>query len=550
MKAGGLQCKVETQKLGCGAMVKFLLFAIVVLSVLNPAVLPHSFLHGKISNKWLPNSEEQNFFELLNSGKFSFRLIAKDQNRDDMTDLGKGAFIEIKEESTGFKILKPLFNADQDKNEETESLLKSNENQASKSSEEIHEQNPIKSESSEIQVSNSSLAIIEQNPTKSENTQTSKLTYDSSHFRYNICSIEGDIRILPNVSTVFVISPSPLDPNTSAWKIKPYPRKWESSTMETVSELTIQQLTDKSLACKCDIMHEVPAIVFSTERFMGNLFHDFTDMVYPIFLASHRYNGEVKFVVVDYLSKSMDKFQPYFKHLSHYPIINLDTESLVHCFPSVQIGLQNPGPMGYEPENPKNDDSIEEFKSFIRKGFSLERSHVERGRKPRLLIMVRNGTRSIVNENDVITMAQELGFEVVTADAETTRDFYKISRIANSCDVLMGIHGAGLANLVYLPTNGTLIQIVPWGGLYWVGKFDFGDPARGYGLNYVQYDIVVEESTLIEKYPRDHAMFTDPESIHKQGWKQVYEIFLHEQNIRLDIGRFRGILSDVYQSYQ
>lgn len=44
---GGLLGRYETQKFGCGAMVKCLLFGIVMLSVLNPAVLPNSVFQSE-----------------------------------------------------------------------------------------------------------------------------------------------------------------------------------------------------------------------------------------------------------------------------------------------------------------------------------------------------------------------------------------------------------------------------------------------------------------------------------------------------------------------
>ncbi|XP_078177246.1 alpha-1,3-arabinosyltransferase XAT3-like [Carex rostrata] len=378
----------------------------------------------------------------------------------------------------------------------------------------------------------------------------SKLIYNSANPRYNICSIEGDIRIIPDASTIFVVSPTPLDPNTTTWKIKPYPRKWEPGTMEGVTEMTIQQLTDANQARSCDVNHDLPAVVFSTFWFTGNLFHDHTDLIYPLFLAAHRYNGEVKLVVEDYVSKSIEKYRPYLTRLSHYPIINLDNETRVHCFSSAQVGIENLGPLGYKFQNPENDQAMQKFTGFIRESLSLERSEVEKGKKPRLLVLLRKNTRSIINEDDVINLAKDVGFEVVTADEETTKDFPRIAHIVNSCDVLMGIHGAGLANMLYLPTNGTVLQIIPFGNLKWVGRFDYGDPPSGFGLKYVEYEITVDESTLTEQYPRDHPVLTDPQSIHKKGFHEVYVAYLWKQSVKLNVDRFRGTLEETFQFYQ
>jgi Glycosyltransferase 61 len=264
----------------------------------------------------------------------------------------------------------------------------------------------------------------------------------------------------------------------------------------------------------------------------------------------YRYNGEVLLVVENYVSQSIEKYRPYLTRISHYPIINLDTETRVHCFSSVQVGLENPGPLGYKFQNPQNDQAMKQFTHFIRESLSLKRSEVERGKKPRLLMLLRKNTRSIINEDEVINLARDVGFEVVTADVETTIDFPRIAHIVNSCDVLMGIHGAGLANMLYLPTNGTVLQVTPFGYLKWVGRYDYGDPPRGFGLNYVEYEITLDESTLIEKYPRDHPILTDPKSIHKKGWQAVYDVYLWEQNVKLDVNRFRGTLEEAFRLYQ
>jgi protein O-mannose beta-1,4-N-acetylglucosaminyltransferase len=58
----------------------------------------------------------------------------------------------------------------------------------------------------------------------------------------------------------------------------------------------------------------------------------------------------------------------------------------------------------------------------------------------------------------------------------------------------------------------------------------------------------VQETTLAERYPRDHAVFTDPLSIHRQGYDKVWDIFINGQNVTLDLNRFRGFLQQLYQS--
>ncbi|EMS52692.1 hypothetical protein TRIUR3_09976 [Triticum urartu] len=147
---------------------------------------------------------------------------------------------------------------------------------------------------------------------------------------------------------------------------------------------------------------------------------------------------------------------------------------------------------------------------------------------------------------------------VVVVDAATAAQSHKsdvgapISRVGaeiNSADVLVGVHGAGLTNMMFLPPGATMVQVVPWGGLQWIARMDYGDPAEAMGLRYVQYEIGVEESSLKDTYPRGHKIFTDPTSLHKKGFGFMRHTLMDGQNITLDLGRFRGVLQQALGNY-
>lgn len=112
----------------------------------------------------------------------------------------------------------------------------------------------------------------------------------------------------------------------------------------------------------------------------------------------------------------------------------------------------------------------------------------------------------------------------------------------NSCDVMMGVHGAGLTNKVFLPPGAVVIQIIPLGKLDGLFHHEFGIPAVDMKLNYIAYNITEEESTLVNLYRRDDPVFTNPKSIHEQGWETLTRIYIKEQNVKLDVERFRPIL--------
>lgn len=111
----------------------------------------------------------------------------------------------------------------------------------------------------------------------------------------------------------------------------------------------------------------------------------------------------------------------------------------------------------------------------------------------------------------------------------------------------MGVHGAGLTNIVFLPENAILIQVVPFGMLEWASRASFEDPAKNMNIKYLDYKIKVEESTLIQQFPADHEVLRDPSANGKQGSVAFRSIYLDKQNVTLDVERFRPTLVKALQ---
>ncbi|KAE8124866.1 hypothetical protein FH972_019713 [Carpinus fangiana] len=121
-------------------------------------------------------------------------------------------------------------------------------------------------------------------------------------------------------------------------------------------------------------------------------------------------------------------------------------------------------------------------------------------------------------------------------------DVPKFAEMANSCDVLMGVHGAGLANIVFLPKNAIFIQVVPFGGFEWLATYDYGEPSKDMNIHHLEYKISKEESSLIQQYPLDDVVLRDPYAIQRQGWLRFKTVYLDKQNVKIDVNRFRPTL--------
>ncbi|KAJ3683325.1 hypothetical protein LUZ60_013552 [Juncus effusus] len=352
--------------------------------------------------------------------------------------------------------------------------------------------------------------------------------------RSETCDAKGDIRLEGATKTIFIPS------ITEEHKIKPYARKHDKVALSNVAEWTLKPFNNVP---KCSKKHSVPAMLFSDNGFTGNLFHDYTDVLVPLFINTYQFHGEVKFVITEIKDWWVKKFILIFKQLSNYDIIDVDTDNEVHCFPRVIAGPTYHKELGVDPSKTGNKFSILEFKAMLRKAFGLERERVVVKRKPRLLIISRKTSRRFMNVNAMVETAEKLGFEVKLAEADMHTDMIEFARLVNSVDVMIGVHGAGLTNMVFLPVGAVLIQFVPYGDLEWLTRETFKDPSSDMGIHYMDYFVKLDESTLIEQYPKDHPVLADPDAYHKQGgWDALKSEYLDKQNIRPNLERFKSHL--------
>ncbi|XXG79587.1 hypothetical protein AAC387_Pa09g0623 [Persea americana] len=371
---------------------------------------------------------------------------------------------------------------------------------------------------------------------------------DTSKPRSNFCKMKGDIRIKGNSSEILLVSSFEMGHylENETWKIRPYARKEDPTAMSSVRELSLMSLTGQDQAPNCSIYHSVPALVFSTAGYTGNYFHDFTDVLVPLFITSRQYHGDIQFLIANFQAWWVDKYHVILKQLSKYEIINFDHDHQVHCFSNTLVGLRCHKELSIDPSRSPNGYSMHDFIRFLRRSYSLARDFAitigdNGGKKPRLMIVPRKRSRAFTNVGEIVEMAETLGYEVVILEAEFGASLSEVSRIVNSCDVMMGAHGAGLTNAVFLPTNAVLIQVVPF-EVDWPSRSAFGEPSVDMKIRYLEYKIEEKESTLSEQYPHDHPVLRDPGSISKQGWVAFGSIYLDKQHITLDVARFKDTL--------
>ncbi|CAL4951115.1 unnamed protein product [Urochloa decumbens] len=381
---------------------------------------------------------------------------------------------------------------------------------------------------------------------------------DFTSSRSDVCELKGDVRILPN-ATIIHHHPSA---RHRSWRMKPHARKNDPHALAHVTSVTISSshaAADPS-APRCTANHTAPAVLFSAGGYAGNMFHDLTDVLVPLFITTRRLGlgggaDAAHLLVRDAPPGWLDRFRPLLRGLSSHDAVDMDRAGnsgggSVLCYPHVVVGLEFHKEMSVDATKTSGKYSMADFALLARRSYGLTRDTAIRlsaaaghRRRPRLLLISRKSTRAFTNAGAVARAAAAAGYEVVVGEPSAReRDLAPFARVVNSCDVLVGVHGAGLANLVFLPAGAVVVQVVPLGGMDAMAAEDFGAPARDAGLRYVHYGVAVEESTLAGRYPREHRVLRDPAAVRREGWVAYREAYLVGQNVTIDVRRFRGAL--------
>jgi hypothetical protein len=186
------------------------------------------------------------------------------------------------------------------------------------------------------------------------------LCCDRSHYRSDVCYLRGDVRTDPSTSSVLLYN---APRGSAAEKVRPYTRKFEDSIMSTIDEVTIQPVAGAynasasasdggTLRRRCDVRHPrgVPAVVFSTGGYTGNVYHEFSDGLIPLFVTAQRFAGEVVFVVLEYHYWWLGRYGAVLEQLTNYKVVDFRYDRRVHCFDEMIVGLRIHGELVVDPK--------------------------------------------------------------------------------------------------------------------------------------------------------------------------------------------------------
>lgn len=323
--------------------------------------------------------------------------------------------------------------------------------------------------------------------------------------------------------------------------------------MNTIDELNLVKTTTDD-GHSCDVRHTVPAIFFSTGGYTGNVYHEFNDGIIPLYITSKHFNKQVVFVILEYHTWWLTKYGDIISHLSDYPPIDFSQTTTTHCFPSAIAGLHIHDELSINPALAPGHPSILDFRRLLDAAYAPriqsllprpEAVHTTTATKPKLVLISRNGSRSITNEAEVVAAAEEVGFSVEVLRPGRTTELAKLYRAVNGSDAVVGVHGAAMTHFLFMRPGTALVQVIPL-GTEWAAENYYGGPSVKMGLKYMGYKIWASESSLSEEYKMDDPVLTDPESVNKKGWEVTKKVYLEGQTVNLNITRFRKRLMRVY----
>ncbi|KAM1170483.1 hypothetical protein ACFX11_021166 [Malus domestica] len=378
-----------------------------------------------------------------------------------------------------------------------------------------------------------------------------RIICDRTDVRYDLCSINGPTVLDPPTSTFFTMG-SAQPPQVE--KVQPYPRKFEGFIMPHIRNLT---LTSGPQSPPCKVRHSVPALVFSAGGYTGNFFHDFNDGFIPLFITVNTIFPDQEIEIVIVVSEAPNwwpsKYADLLAMFTKYPIIILKNATTTHCFPSATIGLISHGFMTINQTLLPKPKSFMDFRVLLEKAYGPKAqpkvltSKPTRSR-PRLVLADREMAhgRMIMNQKQLIRLIKKVGFELIVFNPKRMTPLHESYALLNSSHAMIGVHGAALTHSFFLRPGSVFVQVVPI-GIEWGAYAFFGRMARSLDLEYSEYKIGVNESSLADKYGKENLLVKDPFALQKTGWPpEVMNIYLKEQNVKLDLERFKSCLKKAY----
>ncbi len=270
----------------------------------------------------------------------------------------------------------------------------------------------------------------------------------------------------------------------------------------------------------CDVFISAPTIVMKLDATVS-MYHHFCDFfnLYASLLINSTFHKDsfdldVNILVwenLDYQSS----FEDVFNAFTVNPILNLDSfEEKTVCFKNLLMPLLPRMPFGLFYNTPiidgcRNSGLFQAFSEFVTYRLGVHRSAPIDARRLRVTMLSRRTKyRRVLNENSLVSALTATGrYDVRLAHFTHAHPTFVVQmQEVRNTDILVGMHGAGLTHLLFLPDWACVFEL-----------YDCGDPgcytdlARLRGVHRVSWDnpdlVFPEEDKDARNPHRGHAKF-------------------------------------------
>ncbi|CAL5399363.1 unnamed protein product [Camellia sinensis] len=347
-------------------------------------------------------------------------------------------------------------------------------------------------------ITTSSTRIQEQKWSWESPESTRAISCDRTHFEYDMCYLKHPTIMDPTTAIFFTEDPTNSTPQLME-KIRPFPRNFKHTPINVVRQLT---LTTAPPNVSCAVTHTSPALVFNAGGdWTTNYYHSFNEIFIPLFITVDTFFPDHDFVIGIFNCSHgwVHHYNDILSTYTRHQIIDFNQETATHCFPSAIVGLISHGASTVDPtlQRRPHPKSLLDFRAFLTAKYS--QSHhappppwTSKG-KPRLVFLNRNGTRGILNVDNIRRAAEDTGFEVFIFEPSRESSMHEAFRVIDSSHAMIAVHGAGLTNMVFQRPGSVLMQMVP-AECYWLASLCYGKMAVRFGLEYIVYNIDQDET--------------------------------------------------------
>lgn len=178
----------------------------------------------------------------------------------------------------------------------------------------------------------------------------------------------------------------------------------------------------------------------------GDYFHWITEVLTRIWMVKD-YLNEYVLLLHDYFYYRWPFIKESFEALNskNFYLIQNNEKIFVEnlCYPSM-----TGGPINYQPK-PLKEVSYFLIQFYFEEEFPKAFKRIFISRK-------KANYRRISNEEELIPILRKYGFEIICLE---DYDFKTQINIVNRAEVMVGIHGAGLTNMIFLPENSKILEL-------------------------------------------------------------------------------------------